>query len=84
VQKRKNMGELAPLFPLIGKTPEQALAWLKANPTKAPRHDWITLNSVRVVKEDGRPAAVHCDARFGRVNVGIDAQGKIVEVVEIG
>ena len=83
MQKRKHLGELRPLAPLLGKTIEEARAWVAENKPASPKHSWITLDRVRVVRADGQGCNVHCDSRMERVNVETEA-GVVVRIVDLG
>ena len=77
--KRKNMGEMRPLFPLIGKTLDEGRAWLNENTVMSPAHDWIRLTMLR-----GYGGAMTCDLQLARVNVRVAEDGKISSIMDIG
>ncbi len=76
--KRKDMGELRPLYPLIGKTMAEARQWLVsvevANP-QCPR--------VRLVYVRDAGGMVTLDQRAERVNV-VCEDGRVTRVVDCG
>lgn len=53
MQKRKTLGELRELAPLLGKTRGAARQWLKESKVMSPQHPWVRLEVMRVVREDG-------------------------------
>jgi hypothetical protein len=83
MQKRKTLGELKPLAPLLGKTRGEARIWIKETKPFSPTHEWVRLEVVRVVREDGAPNEITCDSRLDRVNVEIEG-GVISKIVETG
>lgn len=83
MQKRKTLGELRPLGPLLGKTRAQARLWIKENKVMNPRSAWRQLEIVRVVREDGVANNVTCDSRLERVNVELE-NGVVSRIVDVG
>lgn len=75
MQKRHQLGELRPFFPLLGMTLEEATAWLAANPTRSPVHSYYDVSIVRPL---GGPITM--DHRVERLNVRLDDAGKIVHL----
>lgn len=64
---------------LVGKTLEEAQAWLKANPTPSPEHPGTNVTMVRPIRIDGEDLALTMDLRGDRVNVVVEG-GKISAV----
>ncbi len=83
MQKRKTMGELRPLAPLLGKTEGEARAWVTETAPASPVHSWVTLSMLRVIREDGVGQNAFCDQRLGRVNVELE-DGVVSKVVGTG
>jgi len=83
VQKRKTLGELRPLGPLLGKTRAEAREWIKQTKPFSPTHPWVRLEVVRVVSEDGVGNNVTMDSRLERVNVEL-ANGVVTKIVGVG
>lgn len=84
MQKRKTLGELRPLAPLLGKTRAEARLWIKETRPFSPKHEWVRLEVVRVVREDGEP--MNCTLEgpcMDRVNVEIE-DGVICKIVDLG
>jgi hypothetical protein len=83
MQKRKTLGELRPLAPLLGKTRGAARLWIKDNKVMNPRSPWRQIEIVRVVREDGEACNVTCDSRVERVNVELE-NGVVSRIVDVG
>ena len=69
-------GKLACLSPLVGKTVEEALAWLSENEVV------VTVRRVLEVRDVGVPHTT--DNRSSRVNVRLDEHGRIRKVEGVG
>jgi hypothetical protein len=83
MQKRKTLGELRALAPLLGKTRGGARQWLKESKVQNPRAPRFRLEIVRVVREDGVANNVFCDSRVERVNVELE-NGVVSRIVDVG
>jgi hypothetical protein len=83
MQKRKTLGTLSPLAPLLGKTRAQAREWIKHAKLMSPEHPWVRLEIVRVVAEDGVGNNVFADQRLERVNVELE-NGVVSRIVGLG
>ena len=83
MQKRKTLGELKSLGPLLGKTRAEARIWIKETKPFSPTHEWVRLEVVRVVAEDGVGQACTLSQCLERVNVEIEI-GVISKFVDMG
>lgn len=83
MQKRKTLGELRALAPLLGKTRAEGREWIKQTKPLSPTHQWVRLEVMRVVREDGVGANCTLSQCLERVNVEIEG-GVISKIVDVG
>ena len=83
MQKRKTLGELGGLAPLLGKSRGDARQWLKTNNIASPNQSWVRLEVLCVVSEDGVRNGSTLSICLERVNVELE-NGVVSKIVSLG